>query len=284
MATTHYFAVISDQHIVEPHRTLYQLDTNAAAERLCRELTGESVPLMGIISLGDLVDSISNSDRMKAVGSPEAYQNAHNIFRGLNRPFFCLPGNHDEPSLLHRYFHSHWECSSHGVYRFTIFGIDCIGIDVRTGPEPTGSATAQCIDTLDDTLHKSTRALVFSHYPLVDLDNKRINRDLSTTNRSQIQAVLTRHAQKIAGCFHGHLHIWITSMHRGIVSYSVPSSAFTFILEPQADRIEVVGETSCGYLLLGISDDGSVVIRPRFLPVAMSPTSVDPTSLIFDKK
>ncbi|MEY4669844.1 MAG: hypothetical protein RL518_2543 [Pseudomonadota bacterium] len=268
MPNTSYFAVITDQHIVEPGRTLYGLNTRASTEALVEHLRHETVPLKGIISLGDLADTALESERGNAVGSREAYAHARSLLSELCMPFYALPGNHDAPSLLNEYFPSAWHVHENGVYSSTVHGLTFIGIDLRTGAEPTGLATPESIQTLDTVLHASTRAIILSHYPLFDLDNRRIDTELSTINRGEVQAVLQLHGSKIAACLHGHLHLWIAGNQNGILTYGVPSSSFTFILEPQGITRETVGEHPCGYLLLGIDDAGSIIVRPRFLPSA----------------
>jgi len=268
MTNTRYFAVITDQHVVEPGKTLYGLDTNSATERLVARLNDEPVELAGLICLGDLADTVINPDRMTAVAGTEAYGNARDLMGRLGLPLLTLAGNHDDPSVMAEFFPNRWESSCDGVYVSHCFDTALIGIDVRTGPEPTGNATVACLKAFDLALQRSSRALLFSHYPLFDLDNRRIDDELSTINRREIQAIISRHQSKIRAAFHGHLHLWISVLTGGIVSYGVPSSSFTFVLEPQSEQKEVVGPSPCGYFLLGISDDGSVIVRPRFLPAA----------------
>lgn len=268
MARTSYFAVITDQHIVEPGSTLYGLNTRASAETLVEHLRQEKVSLSGIVSLGDLADTARNSDRMAAVGSREAYALARDVFSEIKAPFFCIPGNHDDPSIMNEFFPPAWTNHRDGIHYSTIAGTTLIGIDLRTGPEPTGLATQESLTILDEVLRESEKSVVFSHYPLFDLDNQRIDDKLSTLNRGEVQQVLQRYKHKVAGCFHGHLHLWITGYRDGILTHGVPSSSFTFLLEPQSTVHETVSDHPTGYLLFGINDDGSILIRPRFLPSA----------------
>jgi 3',5'-cyclic AMP phosphodiesterase CpdA len=268
MGKTRYFVVITDPHIVEPNRTLYGLDTNTATKHLIARVKEEVVDLAGVICLGDLADTVLNPDRMTAIAGHEAYTHARELLGELGLPILTLAGNHDDPEIMQQYFPNRWESSQDGVRIFHCFGVDLIGIDVRTGPEPTGLATANCLRALDQALAKSSKALLFSHYPLFDLDNSRIDDELSTINRREVHETIAPHRSKIQAAFHGHLHLWITALASGIVSYGVPSSSFIFVLEPQSAQKEVVGPSPCGYLLLGIGDDGSVIVRPRFLPAA----------------
>ncbi len=110
--------------------------------------------------------------------------------------------------------------------------------------------------------------MILSHYPLFDLDNQRIDEELSTINRTDVQEVLRNHTDKISACFHGHLHLWVSGYNDGIVTHGVPSSSFLFSLEPQSTSDIAVSDKPSGYILLGINEDGSTIVRPRFLPPA----------------
>lgn len=264
MKTT-YFVVMTDQHIVEPNQTLYGLNTQLATRRLIDSVRDETVAIAGILCLGDLADTVLNPDRMTATAGHEAYTHAKSLLSELDIPVLALAGNHDDPEIMEQYFPNTWTTSNDGIYVSNCMGTDFIGIDVRTGPEPTGYASSQCLEALDTALAESDRALLFSHYPLFDLDNTRIDTDLSTLNRDRIAEVVSRHRSKVRCAFHGHLHLWISTVQNNIVSYGVPSSSFTFILEPQSSKREVVGANPCGYFLLGIKADGTIVVRPRFL-------------------
>lgn len=268
MPNTSYVAIVTDQHIVEPDLTLYGLNTAASTKALVESLRKESVHLDRVVSLGDLADTANNPDRNRAVGTVESYKHARDILSELRTPLLPLPGNHDEPELMTEFFPPAWENHTHGVHHSTIGRTTLIGIDLRTGPEATGFAKAETIKTLDMVLSRSTKAIIFSHYPIFDLNNQLIDTELSTVNRADIHDVLRRHASKISASFHGHLHLWVSGHKEGLMSYGVPSSSFSFVLEPEGKGPITVGDQPCGYVLLGINDDGSVMIRPRFLPPA----------------
>jgi Icc protein len=268
MSNTSYVAVITDQHIVEPNLTLYGLNTSASTQALVDQLRREAVPLEAIVSLGDLADTATNPNRGTAVATTEAYIHARDLFSDLRVPFLPLPGNHDEPTLMSSFFTPAWQHHEHGVHHSNLAGTTLIGIDLRTGPEATGFASPETIKALDAVLQGCTHAIIFSHYPLFDLDNQRIDEELSTINRTEVQEVLRTHAHKISACFHGHLHLWVSSNQHGVLTHGVPSSSFIFSLEPQSTAPISVSDEPCGYILLGINGDGSIIVRPRFLPPA----------------
>jgi 3',5'-cyclic AMP phosphodiesterase CpdA len=260
-----YIAVFTDQHVVEPHAELCGIDTNSRIAEVFTALINEKLPEV-VISLGDIADTTSNPNRGTALASYESYQHARELLKGLRPPLLTIAGNHDVPELLEEVFPNRWERICEGIKRFSFHGVELIGIEARTGPEPTGFLSAGALNELDRTLTLSKRALIFSHFPLLDLDNRRVTADLSVINRAELAPIFARHREKIAGCFHGHLHIWASGLVDGIPVTAVPSASFAFSLEPMASEWEVVSPEPCAYLLVGVGADGSVIARPRFFP------------------
>lgn len=265
MAGRNYIAVITDPHVTEPGTKLYGLDTNASAKRAFDALAREQLP-QAIVSLGDIADTTLEPDRLKAVGSRASYALAKELAAGISVPILALPGNHDDPQLMEQAFPSQWQTRKDGVSTFSFHGVDLVAVDVRVGAEATGELAQPTIQALKEVLSRSRGALIFSHFPLLDLDNERINSGLSTANREALAPIFDRYRDRIAHCFSGHLHIWASAIVNGVPATAVPSSSFSFSLEPMGTEREKVSNAPCGYLLVGIGDDGTVMIRPRFLP------------------
>jgi 3',5'-cyclic AMP phosphodiesterase CpdA len=260
-----YLAVFSDTHIVEPHETVRGIDTLVGTQQLISHIKSEPLPLAGVVCLGDLCDTALTPNRRAAIGSPASYEHARALFSEIPLPLYSLPGNHDHPELMSEYFPQRWTTVKDGIRLVNVAGFDLIGIDARTGPEAIGRVSPETIRALDEALARSQRAILLSHYPLVDLDSPKIDRGLSTVNRDELLPLLSRHKERIAACFHGHLHLWITKVLHGLVSYGAPAVSFTFLLEPQSAENETIVPTPRGYLLVGLGSDGSVIVRPRFL-------------------
>ncbi len=261
--TVQYMAVISDQHITEKGSTLYGLDTNACAKNLFTELAEARLPKV-VLSLGDLADTTINPVRTEAVASPDAYRNAKELSLPLRRPFLTLPGNHDDPMLLSSFFPSCWDSLQHGVSVRTFNHVDLIGLDVRTGPEATGLISQESLEQLDRVLDQSRKAILFTHFPVVELDSPRINETLSVLNREELIPLFAKHRDKILGCFSGHLHMRYATQVEGIVAHGVPSTAFMFHAEPGSEDPISVCDDPCGYLLLGVGADGALVVRQHY--------------------
>ncbi len=259
-----YIALCSDMHIVEPGQKLMGLDTSLRAAALAKALRNEPVRLEFVACLGDLCDTVSTPNRGEAVATRSAYAHAREILGQLPAPLISLPGNHDHPAIMSEEFPAEWSSSHSGVSQLLINGTQVIGIDVRTGPEATGELSLESLRQLEASLHSCQRAIILSHNPLFSLDSPRCNSALSVTNRGALAPILERHRNKVLGLFHGHLHLWIAAALGGITSYCVPSASFGFSLEPLSSEREALSATPVGYLLVGLGDDGSLFVRPRF--------------------
>lgn len=261
--TVQYMAVISDQHITEKGTTLYGLDTNTCAKQLFVDLGEARLPKL-VLSLGDLADTTINPVRTEAMASPDAYRNAHELSLPLGRPFLTLPGNHDDPTLLSSFFPSGWGSLQRGVSVRTFNHVDLIGVDVRTGPEATGLISQETLEQLDRVLEQSRKAILFTHFPVVDLDSRRINETLSVLNREELIPLFRKYRDRILGCFSGHLHMRYSTQVEGVAAHGVPSTAFMFNAEPGSDDPISVCDDPCGYLLLGLSAEGPLVVRQQY--------------------
>jgi Icc protein len=263
---TRHFAIVTDTHIVEPGGDLKGHGTNEAAIELVRMLNEEPVPLSGVVFLGDLSDTVNNPDRYKAVATESSYGNGLEILSDLRLPRLHIPGNHDDPRLLAEIHPSSWQSSRDGVSVARVNDVDFIAIDARTGPEPTGYLRPETIKALDQALHESRRAVLLSHYPLVDFDSSVINDQLSTINRHELIPLFHRYREKILGTFHGHLHLWSSTLNHAVPTLSVPSASFAFNWDPDKTSPHPTSMQPRGYVVVSVTTDGSIVVRSRFLP------------------
>lgn len=265
---TRHFALITDVHVVERQESLYGLQTSSAASSLAKALKNESVPLDGVVCLGDLADTARDPNRNTAVATEDSYRHVQDIFAGLTAPRLAIPGNHDHPDLLGEMIPSQWITSQSGVSRYKVHGIDLIGIDLRTGPEATGYVRDGTLRELKRALVESEKAILLTHYPIVDLGNEFIDKKLSTLNREVLNPLLRAHAEKIVGCFNGHLHINAQGYNDSVVATVVPSASFDFIMPNDEQGKLTIGSGPQAYGLLSISPDGRVRYQTRSVPRA----------------
>lgn len=260
-----YIAVKTDQHMIEPNGLLNGRDTNASAKRLMDAIRQETVPLSAVIDLGDLADTIRNPDRNTAVATEESYLHAKSLSEGLPGVQLRLPGNHDDPKLLKELLGTGWDEKSEQCGTWKLGPTTFVGLDLRTGPEPTGYLNEETAIALEQVLKSEDKCVVCTHFPIFPSDNGRIDQGLSITNLEKLLEIVRRYSDKITGVLHGHIHLWWSVTYNGIPSYCSTGSGMAFRLEPQSDEYEKIIPQPLGYLLVGVKDDGSLIVRPRYI-------------------
>jgi hypothetical protein len=265
--STRYVAVVSDQHITERDTTLYGLDTNASARSLFQELENSSFPSL-VLSLGDLADTAVDPIRPSAVGSLDSYAHARELASQLTKPFLTIPGNHDEPTLMTSFFPSQWYAAAHGVSVREFNHVSLIGIDLRAGAKPNALITPETLEQLDRVLEQSNKAILFTHFPVADLDNPYINETLSLVNRAELVPLFRQYREKILRCFCGHLHLRYSTQIEGVLVEGVPSSSFMFRAEPGSHERITRNDDPCGYLMLGVDAERPLLVHHQYVPGA----------------
>lgn len=260
-----YIGVITDPHIVEPGLCLNGVDTATRARRIVAAIKSEPVEIELLVTLGDMCDTARNPNRALAVASRESYANARAILADISCPQLHLPGNHDAPELLFEELGNSWQSSNGNLYLRQFGETALIGIDCRTGPEPTGTVSEDTLRSLQAELQRAKHAIIFTHYPWHSWDNQRIDRDLKVLNGSRIEEILNQHRNRVVAAFHGHLHIWSTAIVNSLPIFGVAGSSFSFDLEPKGSTPEKIVPGPLGYVLVGVGQDGEISVRPRFL-------------------
>ncbi len=260
-----YFIVKTDHHIVEPGYLLEGIDTAARSRLAVEKILSEQVPIEVIADLGDVADTVSEPVRLKAEASAEAYQHAASILVPLAGKTIYLPGNHDTPTLMREHLPGVWDSSRDGCSVKEIPGLTLIGLDLRVGPVATGQLRPETAEELERQLKGTQRCVILSHYPWHECDNRWIEENGRTLNGEALGQILSRHREKVAGAFHGHLHSWWSGVHYGIPIFASAGLAVAFDTEPGPGKPKHELAVPLGYFLVGYSDHGSLLVRSRFV-------------------
>jgi hypothetical protein len=249
-----YFIVKTDHHIVEPGHLLEGIDTAARSRLAVEKILSEQVPIEVIADLGDVADTVSEPVRLEAEATAEAYLHAASILAPLAERTIYLPGNHDTPALMREHLPGVWDSSKDGCSVKEIHGLTLIGLDLRLGPVATGQLRPETAEELERQL-KGTRRCVIQW----------IEESGRTLNGEALGQILSRHREKVAGAFHGHLHSWWSGAHYGIPTFASAGLAVAFDTEPGPGKPKHELAVPLGYFLVGYSDHGSLLVRSRFL-------------------
>lgn len=260
-----YFIFKTDHHIVEPGHRLDGVDTATQAKAAVAKVLAEQVPIEWIIDAGDVGDTVSTPNRGEAEGSVETYEHALSILAPINDKTLYIPGNHDYPSRMYDVLGDRWDSNQNGVMVKELSGLTLIGIDLRIDSWAVGTMRPETAQELSKLLPRCKRCMIFSHYLWRPTDNSFIQKAAHVNNAEEVGAILGKHRDKIIAAFHGHLHSWWTGTYCGIPIYGCAGSAMGFIIEPGPDPIVITKKSPLGYYLIGVNDDGSVLVRPRYI-------------------
>ena len=196
----------------------------------------------------------------------EALVLAQQIASKLSFPIFFVAGNHDESAMMWRRLapSSVDVCrapSGTFTYSFEQEGETFVVLDGAGGREidPSGCVSAADITFLEERVAASRRVSIFTHFPLFAYDCPWADTIMPILNGEEVHAVLARHARKVRGVFHGHMHRSTHCTRDGILYSCVASvfcqfSAWPVEHEPQNDYTE-----SLRFNLVTLSDSGTLV-------------------------
>ena len=260
-----YFIVKTDHHIVEPNHPLSKVDTAARAKAVVAKILEERVPIDFIVDTGDVCDSISTPVREEAEATSQSYEHALSILGPINEKSLYIAGNHDCPALMYEILGDRWDSNKNGVMVKQSSGVTLVGVDLRIGTSAIGMLRPESAQELRAELARAKKVILFSHYLWRPTDCDFVEREIRVSNGAEMADILRGYKEKILGAFHGHLHVWWSGSHAGIPLYGGAGSAFGFDLEPGSVPFAIDPTRPLGYYLVGLGDDGSLLVRPRFI-------------------
>jgi 3',5'-cyclic AMP phosphodiesterase CpdA len=202
-----------------------------------------------LLLTGDLVES----------GSPEEYLELRQLLAPLPMPWFVLPGNHDDRSVLRDLFRDHaylHQWLPFAQYALEQWPLRIVALDTVVPGAPGGRLCEERLEWLDRTLAREPRkpTLIAMHHPpfktwIEEMDG------MGLEHPDRFAAVLARHPQ-VERIVCGHLHRTIEARFAGIPASTCPSTSHQIALdlepgsrarmalEPPGFRLHVWSESS----------------------------------------
>ena len=252
---------LTDTHLyANPVGSLLGIDTLDSCRRVIRHFEDHHWPLDLLLATGDLVHD----------ASPEGYQRLGQILSGFGVPVYCLPGNHDNPTLMRKHIrakHVHTDTvCDFGAWRFVM-------LDSVIPGEDGGHLAADQLEQLERALASSDHhTLVCMHHQPVKVGSAWID-TMAIDNPDALFEITDRH-DRVRGMLWGHVHQTYEALRGGVRLMASPSTCVQFA--PNLDKFQV-DEEPPGFRLLALLPDGTIcseVVRtdklPRGLEVASS--------------
>lgn len=195
-----------------------------------------------------------------------AYQLLKSILVELQLPVYCIPGNHDDPSLMAEILPGE---SIKLIRRLPIKGWQVFFLNSYIPNTHSGHLAKEELEFLDDQLYSNRKipALICLHHPPVMIGSEWMDA-MSLRNADEFFAVIDGHKQ-VKGVLWGHIHQRFERERKGVKLLAAPSTCIQFT--PASEHFEQ-DDLKAGYRWIVLTEDGQLETGINRLSEATVPT------------
>jgi Icc protein len=237
---------ITDTHIFESEQALFDgVDTNASLNAVIEQIKRDNSEADMMLVSGDLVH-----DPVDA-----AYIKLRKQLMKLDLPVFCLPGNHDNPVLMHKLLNMD-NVQTSKLVRAGNWQI--ILLDTFLQDSHSGRLQQEELDFLQQQLEQTAAqfVLICLHHPPVSVDSSWMDA-MMLENPEQLFSVLDKFKQ-VRGIIWGHIHQEFRKKRKNVVLYGSPSTCIQF--KPKSTEY-IRDKRGPAYSLLQLHSNGKIQIK-----------------------
>jgi 3',5'-cyclic-AMP phosphodiesterase len=219
------FLVLSDPHLfANTGGTLRGINTLNSLRRVIGDVIARKLAFDAVLCTGDIVND-----------EPEGYAHFARELAALDKPVYCIPGNHDDPSRLRQALAAPpFQVGGHvdlGAWRIVLLD-SCLPGNAR------GHLADSELQALDAALSGHDRyAMICVHHHPVSMGSRWLDA-VGVDNSEALFDVLDAHAQ-VRAIVWGHVHQCFDARRRGVRLLATPSTSAQFL--PQAEDFAVDG-------------------------------------------
>ncbi len=243
---------ISDLHVLpETGDTLLGVDT----EHYFRSVIAAAHQRYGHF---DLILASGDLTQQPCVAS---YQRVHKIFSEYDTPTVCLPGNHDDYSLM-QWLLNKGNISCNKQTLLAHWQIICL--NTQKPNDPGGRLTKEELAFLKDCLEQNTRphVMVAQHHHCVPSESEWLDTMLVENSADLFDCLNPYPEVKLIST--GHVHQAMSKRKQGIKIISSPSTCFQFKPKSKDFALDTIAP---GYRFLQLHADGSIQTKVHRLTV-----------------
>jgi 3',5'-cyclic-AMP phosphodiesterase len=234
---------ITDMHILPQETdTLNGINTELSFQRVLADAHKQHGTFDLMLLSGDLAETPSLA----------VYQRIANYLRQFQTPVICLPGNHDDWSLMQAVFnHPSLSCRKHWL----LSNWQIICLNSQKIASPSGELTAAELEFLENCLvtHAEKPTLIAVHHHCIPCESPWLD-SMQISNSERLWEILNDHIQ-VKAVICGHIHQAMSVKIAGINVYSTPSSCFQFKANSRDFMLE---NAPPGYRILSLEPDGGL--------------------------
>jgi 3',5'-cyclic-AMP phosphodiesterase len=181
-----------------------------------------------------------------------SYQFIYDALAIYNTPSLCLPGNHDDYTLMQQVFNTE---SISCRKQVLIKNWQCLSLNSQIIGANGGYLAEEELEFLDTCLaaHPQHYTLLAMHHHCVKTQSIWMD-TMIIANRQQLFDVVSHHSQ-LKAIVHGHIHQNLDAKIANVHVLGTPSTCFQF--KPKAHEFEL-DDTSPGYRIIRLYDDGQI--------------------------
>ncbi len=185
--------------------------------------------------------------------SAGAYQHFTELFRTLQLPVYCVPGNHDVRTLMRESLSAEADfhyCATAEWGNWLLVGIDSC-LDGDSGGEISAAEIQRLADILATT--SAEHIIVCLHHPPLAMSSKWLN-EVGLGNSEEFLRLIVQ-SGKVRAVLFGHVHQEFFADYDGIQIIGTPSTCRQF--KPACDKF-ALDDKPPAYRRVELSADGSV--------------------------
>ena len=253
-------AQITDTHIyADPDTCLLGLNTRRSLQQVVERVRTTRPPDL-VVASGDLSHD----------GSAEAYACVREQLGTLGAPVYCLPGNHDENTMLHDCMNSD---GFHVTDSLCTGGWQLLFLDSTRAGSEGGHLADNELEKLDSALaaRPELPALVWLHHQPVKVGSRWLD-SMAVDNPQALFDIIDRHAQ-LRAIIWGHVHQCFEQQRNGVQLLATPSTGLQFLPGSEDFAIDMIPP---GYRWLELNPDGT--FRTGIQRLDSIPGTIDPAA------
>ncbi|QLE86904.1 MULTISPECIES: 3',5'-cyclic-AMP phosphodiesterase [Shewanella] len=246
---------VTDPHLfADPEAQLLGVNTAHSLDAVLNTIKAVDYPAHLMLATGDISQDYS----------AESYHNFVNAVEPLNVPCHYLPGNHDDPRIMHLNMQGE---SVFGNKRIIAGNWQIIMLDSTVRGKPGGNMSAAEMSLIADAVNAESdkhTLLVMHHNPI--LVNCKWLDQHCMDNGDEFLAFVSQFPQ-VKGLLWGHVHQQLDEIHHGtygaIKLMATPSTCIQF--KPKSSYFALDAQQP-GYRLLELKDNGDILTNVYRVP------------------
>jgi len=227
--------------------------TNNASENIRGFNTVESLKnvVKAIQEKNPAFDIIIVSGDISQTCTEESYALFVSILKPLGKPVYCIPGNHDDASLLQRFFP---DTPTDTISVVEQNSSRIILVNTQLKHQQYGFISSDNLKRIIDTLESSNKIhLLALHHPPLSIGSQWMD-DIGLKNGAELLKYVEGF-ENLKLILYGHVHQEIKTNHRHIQIFATPSTCYQFL--PESENT-VYDDRAPGYRLVKINDNGTI--------------------------